>query len=150
MWRLRVAAIAVILSCASSAETETKGQDVPALLDAAVTAPNRDTQQASFQRIEDLGCAAVLELVEHVDDRRPLPYASISLWNNFPEAFEDSRHYAPKVVGEAVAALLTQMTGQNFGAVYNGATPQELMDEARQWREYARTTAAGELCLSRY
>ena len=139
-------AIVVLLCSAERGYAADESQQVRALLDAAVKAPNREAQQASFQSLEELGCAAVPALARYAGDRRPLPYASISLRNNFPGAFEGIRHYAPTVVGEAAAALLNQITGKHFGAVYNGATAEELEDTASQWQEYVRKTPAGSLC----
>lgn len=48
-----------------------------------------------------------------MDDRRKLPVPQISLRNEAPDAFEGIRHYGPQVVVGALAAILSQITGQD-------------------------------------
>lgn len=57
----------------------------------------------------------------------------MSLANETPGAFEGRRHYSPNAVHDALAAVLNQLTGENFVFVYNGATQQERESNRRKW-----------------
>ena len=69
-----------------------------------------------------------------------------SLKNKSPEAFEGLRHYGPQKVVDALAAILNQITGQNFGFIYNGATDAERTKTVRGWRDFLQKTPATRLC----
>lgn len=99
----------------------------------------KSTEQTAFVSLEALGTSAVPYLIAHLGDMRPLPEHEISLANTSPNAFEGSRHYSPETVHDALAAMLNQITGQNFVFVYNGATPQERLANAEQWRAWCVT-----------
>jgi hypothetical protein len=93
-------------------------------------------QQRLFDRLVALGPGAVPAIIEQMDDDRALPNPAISLVNHAPDAFETVRQYAPKVVVDALAAVLNQLTGENFGFIYNGATAAERDASVRGWRLY--------------
>ena len=71
-----------------------------------------------------------------MDDRRALTNPTISLVNHSPDAFEGIRHYGPKVMVDALVAVLNQVTGESFGFIYNGGTTQERDAAVRGWRIY--------------
>jgi len=105
---------------------------------------NSSTERQAFADLEALGCPAVPAIIELMDDRRSLPDPRISLKNKSPQAFEGLRHYSPQKVVDALAAILSQVTGRNFGFIYNGATGAERTKTLRGWRDFllARTQSA--------
>jgi len=105
-----------------------------------------DTEQKAFADLEALGCAAVPAIIERMDDRRSLPDRRISLRNKSPQAFEGIRHYGPEEVVDALAAILDQVTGQDFGFIFNGATDQERSKTVAGWRSFLKSTPASKLC----
>ena len=107
---------------------------------------NSSTEQQAFADLEALGCPAVPAIIEHMDDRRSLPDPRISLKNKSPQAFEGLRHYGPEKVVDALAAILNQITGQNFGFIYNGATDAERTKTVCGWHDFLHKTPATKLC----
>lgn len=81
-----------------------------------------------------------------MDDERDLPDPRISLTNKSPDAFEGKRFYGPQKVVDALAAILNQLTGQDFGFIYNGATDTERTKTVRAWRDFLHKTPASKLC----
>jgi hypothetical protein len=110
---------------------------------------NKLTEQQAFRDLEALGCPAVPAIIEQMDDRRILPDPNISLSNNWPEAFEEKRSYGPKVVVDALAAILSQITGRDFGSIYSGATEPERKKTIQGWRGFLRKTPTSKFCGSR-
>jgi hypothetical protein len=106
----------------------------------------RDTEQKAFADLEALGCAAVPAIIERMDDRRNLPDRRISLRNKSPQPLEGIRHYGPEQVVDALAAILNQVTGQDFGFIFNGATDQERSKTVEGWRGFLKSTPASKLC----
>jgi hypothetical protein len=104
------------------------------------------TEQQAFTDLESLGCPAVPAIIERMDDRRKLPDPRISLRNKSPDAFEGLRHYGPEKIVDALAAILNQITGRDFGFIYNGATDVERDKTVRGWRDFLHTTPAAKLC----
>jgi hypothetical protein len=76
----------------------------------------KKTEHQAFSDLEALRCAAVPAIIKRMDDRRNLPDPTISLENKSPDAFEGLRHYGPKKVVDALAAILNQLTGEDFNA----------------------------------
>jgi hypothetical protein len=70
--------------------------------------------------LEEYGVSGVPYIILGLNDFRKLPVKSISLINDFPDAFEGIRHYSPHLVVDALAAILNQITGVHFGFIYNG------------------------------
>lgn len=105
-----------------------------------------DTEQKAFSDVEALGCDAVPAIIRRMDDRRSLPNPRISLRNKSPNAFEGTRHYGPRQVVDALAAILNQLTGQDFGFIYNGATEEERTKTIQGWRKFLESTPASTLC----
>jgi hypothetical protein len=149
---MRVGATAVqlvfLVACAARAqETAAPAEStVRALLQDVAGASSCGAQQAAFDQIEQLGCAAVPELVQFAADPRALVCRQMRLRNLSAGSFEATRHYSPQVVGDAVQALLTQITGQYFGDVYNGSTSDALHASARRWDAFVARTKAIDLC----
>jgi hypothetical protein len=106
----------------------------------------RKTEQQAFSDLEALGCAAVPAIIKRMDDRRKLPEPRISLRNKSPDAFEGMRHYGPEVVVDALAAILNQVTGQDFGFIYSGVTNAERTKTVTGWRDFLKKTPATKLC----
>lgn len=107
---------------------------------------NPQTEQKAFSNLEALGCPAVPAIIRRMDDRRVLPDPRISLRNKSPQAFEAIRHYGPVQVVDALAAILNQLTAQDFGFIYNGATDEERTKAVQGWRTFLETTPAADLC----
>jgi hypothetical protein len=106
------------------------------------------TEQQAFADLEALGCAAVPATIERMDDYRKLPDPRISLRNKSPDAFEGLRHYGPEKVVDALAAILNQITGQDFGFIYKGATDAERWQTVKGWREFLKKTPRAQLCAA--
>jgi hypothetical protein len=107
---------------------------------------DQKTEEQAFIELESLGCPAVPAIIERMDDRRKLPDPRISLRNKSPDAFEGLRHYGPEKIVDALAAILNQITGKDFGFIYNGATDAERDKTVRGWRDFLHTTSASKLC----
>jgi len=107
---------------------------------------DQKTEQQAFADLESLGCPAVPAIIERMDDRRKLPDPNIALRNKSPDAFENQRYYGPKKIVDALAAILNQITGRDFGSIYNGATDAERDKAVHGWREFLHTTPAAKLC----
>jgi hypothetical protein len=107
---------------------------------------NSSTEQQAFADLEALGCPAVPAIIERMDDMRSLPDRQISLKNKSPEAFEGMRFYGPQKVVDALAAILNQITGKDFGFIYNGATDAERTKTVHGWRDFLHKTPATKLC----
>jgi hypothetical protein len=125
---------------------QTVDAQVRALIDTAAGARSQEEQQAAFDRVLSLGCAAVPALGAALDDGRRLPVRYIRLENHAQNRFEAFRQYGPETVTDAVAALLNQLTGEHFGSIYNGATPEERAKTVKAWREFIARTPPGQLC----
>jgi len=110
---------------------------------------DKKTEHQAFSDLEVLGCAAVPAIIERMDDRRRLPIPWISLRNKSPNAFEGKRHYSPQVVVDALAAVLSQITGQGFGFISNGATEAERTKTIQGWRDFLKKTPPSKLCDAR-
>lgn len=106
---------------------------VRALIEAML---ERGAEKRAFAELEELGEAAVAAMILFMDDRRELPIKSISLRNKGSGNFEEFRHYGPQVVADAIAAILNQITGENFGTIANGASERERKAAIDGWRVY--------------
>lgn len=96
----------------------------------------RQDQQVLFDALIALGPAAVPAMIMQMDDDRPLANSAISLRNTATDAFEAYRHYGPKSIGEALAAILNQITGESFESTYNGGNAEERARSVAGWRIY--------------
>lgn len=131
-------ALCLLPGCASGRGSESLESRVSRLVDQ--TTKSEKAAQKAFGELESLGNQAVPYLVGHLGDMRPLATREISLVNKASDAFEGVRHYGPKTVHDALAAILSQITGRSFVIVYNGATPQEREDNRSKWIEWCRVT----------
>lgn len=75
-------------------------------------------------------------MIDLMDDRRPIPFRTITLENHAPGTLEGLRHYGPELMVDAVAAILNQITGADFGFIYNGASEAERRATVIGWRRY--------------
>lgn len=93
-------------------------------------------QQDAFRRLEALGMDAVPAIVAQMDDRRPLAVQQISLVNHAVDAFEGMRHYGPKLMVDALSAILNQITGESFSGIHNGGSEEDRVHDVSGWRIY--------------
>lgn len=100
-------------------------------------------QKRALGKLEQLGQAAVPAIILLMDDRRELPIKGISL-RNPPGFFESSRHYGPQVVADALAAILNQVTDEDFGSIYNGGSEHQRRAAIDGWRVYLHRTKFSE------
>jgi hypothetical protein len=84
-----------------------------------------------------LGPDAVPTIIDQMDDRRPLTVHAIALANTAPGGFESIRHHGPEQIVDALAAILGEITGQNFGFIENGGSDAERRASIEGWRVYA-------------
>jgi hypothetical protein len=108
------------------------------------------TENLAFAELEALSAEGVPYIVAHLGDARPLPVQQISLVNHPANAFEGLRHYGPKTVHDALAAILNQITGQSFEFVSNGSTPEQRATNKQQWQAWCQETFPHKsaICLS--
>ena len=119
---------------------------LPLVLAQAAKTLNTGTEQRAVADLESLGCPAVPAIIKQMDDRRKLPHPHISLKNKSSYSFEGMRHYAPEQVVDALAAILNQITGRDFGFISTGATDQERTKAIRGWRNFLKNTPAKLRC----
>jgi len=118
-------------------------KQVAALIEKTLEAKN---EEQAFSDLEGLECAAVPAIINRMDDRRKLPDPHISLRNKSTGTFEAIRQYGPQVVVDALAAILNQITGRQFGFIYNGATEVERTKTIHGWRNFLSKTPEAKLC----
>jgi hypothetical protein len=116
-----------------TAQPDTYHQTVKALIEKML---HERTEAAAFQKLEQMGQAAVPSMIRLMDDRRLLPIPQISLENRSPNAFEGIAHYGPKLVVDAMAVLLEAMSGESFGTIANGGSERERAATVDSWRIY--------------
>ena len=91
----------------------------------------------SFKQLEKLGEIGVPYIILLMDNFETLPIKSIILENNWEDAFESYRQYGPELVIDALAAILNQITGEDFGSIHNGdAAQEERILALNGWRIY--------------
>ncbi|WP_434026606.1 hypothetical protein [[Pseudomonas] boreopolis] len=134
---IALAILGLLPGCASGRGNESFESRISKLVDQ--TTKSERTERKAFSELESLGNQAVPYLVGHLGDMRPLAAQEISFENKASDAFEGARHYGPRTVHDALAAILNQITGQNFVFVYNGATPQEREENRDKWIEWCRS-----------
>ncbi|MCF6292507.1 MAG: hypothetical protein L3J04_03830 [Robiginitomaculum sp.] len=67
-------------------------------------------------------------IIAQLDNRRRLKYRYLILEN-----------HSPKLMVDALATILIQLTGQSFGTISNGATNTKRDNTVNGWRVYAMT-----------
>jgi hypothetical protein len=82
-----------------------------------------------------MGRSAVPPMILMMNDRTRFGCGSLTLPNP-PGMIERDRHYAPKQVVDAVAALLNHQTGENLGGIHNGGTEAARGRTVAAWRVY--------------
>lgn len=123
-----------LLACAAGPRGEALDDHISRLVD-QTTKSERSARRA-LNQLESLGYQATPYLIGHLADVRPIAVRSIDFENKAPDGFELVIHYAPKTVHDALAAVLSQVTGVNFIRVYNGATLQERNENRDKWVEW--------------
>ncbi|MEO8616327.1 MAG: hypothetical protein ABI600_14370 [Luteolibacter sp.] len=109
-------------------------QKVKKLIDATT---RKESQKDAFKQLEALGWDGVPSIIMLMDDDRDLAIKHIELDNHAADAFEGIRQYGPSKVVDAMAAILNQITAENFGFIYNGDdTEQDRHDCADGWMMY--------------
>jgi hypothetical protein len=116
---------------------------LPRTISRAESRRGTEEQQELFDALVALGPEAAPAIVTLMDDARPLAHPAISLVNTAPDRFEGLRHYTPKVLTDALAAVLNQITGEHFGFIYNGATPAERRQTVDAWRAWLDQRQSG-------
>lgn len=116
------------------------GAQVKLEIDRALAAESQEESQAAFESILELGCRAVPEIVDRMDDRRELPIKYIRLKNDSPDAFEAFRQYGPEVLADALAAILNDITSADCGFIFNGATEEQRAASVACWQKFVRET----------
>src|SRR5262245_55198580 len=140
-FRIAAVSVAALLGTgASEPGAGGLGPKVKAGIERALSAKSQDQVQAAFESILELGCPAVPEIVDRMDDRRELPVHYIRLTNKSPEAFEAFRQYGPVVVTDALAAILDDITTGDCGFIFNGATEKQRVETIECWRKFVRDT----------
>ncbi len=151
MKRLLFFALLVLLApgsataLASDVDGEGIGDAVRQLIDEAVAASDQDEQQAAFDRLMALGCAAVPAIVEALPDDRDLTIRYIRIMNS-PEAFEAIAQYGPEKATDALVVVLGYLTGKHFGFIHNGASAEDRATTVAAWRAFLEETPPSELC----
>ena len=145
--------LAILFLSYSSACSTSYGKEPAPTVDQRVAAligrmMNSATERKAFSDLEALGCPAVPAIIAQMDDRRSLPDKRISLRNKSSDAFEAFRYYGPGQVVDALAAILNQETGQDFGFIYNGGTEAERDNAVRGWRRFLQNTPSAKLCYA--
>ena len=138
--------LSVLSGCASGSAHDSLSNRVSRLVDEATMSTR--SQEKALSELGRLGEPAVPYLVGHLGDMRPLARSEISLTDSALNSFEGLRHYSPDTVHDALAAILNQITDQNFVFVYNGATHQEREENRDKWAEWCHSTYAdqAEVC----
>lgn len=95
-------------------------------------------QARLLKELQTLGIEAVPFIVKYMDDRRLLQFEYLALENRAVNRFEAMRQYSPRLVVDAIAAVLNQVTGENFGFIYNGGEDIARSEVVRGWKDYVR------------
>jgi hypothetical protein len=133
---LVVACLVVMSGCSCVPAREASLDEQVALLIASIdSAGDAKELAAEFAALERLGKPAVPYIIKRMDDRWDLRVPRVVL-ENPPTTFETHRIYVPKKTVDALAALLNQLTGVNFGFIYNGATDEARARSVAQWRAW--------------
>ncbi|MDR2717889.1 MAG: hypothetical protein LBB89_07495 [Treponema sp.] len=94
-------------------------------------------EHGSFKQLEKTGEKGVPYIILLMNNFKTLPVKSIRLENKSKYAFEAYRHYSPELVIDALTAILNQITGEDFGSIYNGeAAQEERILALNGWRIY--------------
>jgi hypothetical protein len=94
------------------------------------------TQQQAVYELQRLDRRAAPSVIRQMDDRRTLPDKHTQFINTHPHGFEGILHYSPKVVVDALATVLGDLTDESFGQIYNGGTEDERRQVVDAWRVY--------------
>ena len=91
----------------------------------------------SFRNLEKIEKIGVPYIILALNNFKKLPIKYIKLENKSVNAFEKYRQYGPELVIDALAAILNQITGEDFGAIENGEATKEMrISVLNGWRIY--------------
>jgi len=108
--------------------------DVKAAIDDLASADGAKIQAAADKLVGMTG-RVVPAIIARMDDRRPVK-KGIGFKNKAPDALEGVRHYGPKQVVDALAAILNARTGQVFKSIYNGGSDADRDAEVEAWKKW--------------
>lgn len=134
-----------MLACASGRIGDPMGARVASLVDGIAKTEN--SQERALRELERMGDPAVPYLVSHLDDMRPVASQKIMLMNKSDQSFEAFRHYKPQAVHDIVSAVLNQITGESFEAVYNGGSDLQRQKNIREWTAWCRLSYPSQVDL---
>lgn len=112
----------------------------------ALAARDEAAQQAAFDAIDGLGCRAAPAIAAVLGDGRKLPFRALRLGRPSTGPAGAARSYTPETVTDALAAILSDLTWQHFGFIYNGATEEERARAVKLWRDYLAGRPLDEIC----
>jgi hypothetical protein len=127
---------AFLTSCCSAVRSDLYNDKVTSFINEAISSTSQEEQQKAFDSIINLGCDAVPAIAASLGDSRRLPINYLRLTNDWPYAFEAFRQYGPETVTDALAAILNQLTGRDFGFIYNGAADAEREKAIKGWHSF--------------
>jgi hypothetical protein len=135
-----LAAVAAPLAAGepSAAAAPQPGDAVKAQVERALAARSATEQQAAFEAILDLGCRAAPAIGAVLDDGRKLPFRELYLGREPGKPGGKRHEYTPETVTDALAAILSELTWQHFGVIYNGATDEQRAKTVALWRAYLK------------
>ena len=135
-----LATLAVALSAGvarpAAAGEKPASDPVRGAVERALAAKSAEEQQAAFDALDALGCRAAPAIGAALDDGRKLPFRALALGRRAGARSGPAREYAPETVTDALAAILSDLTWQHFGFIYNGATAAERSRAVALWRAY--------------
>lgn len=133
----------IFFSCPACAVSMSNQQQIESRIEYLINSMLiKESQSNAFKTLEEMGEEAVPYIVMHMDDRRKLPpRTSISLENKPVNSFEKFRHYKPRLVIDALAAILNQITGKGPEKpdIFNGTESETDRDKVvSYWREHVK------------
>lgn len=95
---------------------------------------SESTARRAYEALISLGPDAVPAIILQMDDRRRFPPGRIMVPNS--SGYESIAHYGPKLIVEALAAILSRLSDRSFNMIYNGGTDEQHVHEVACWRVY--------------
>jgi len=89
---------------------------IAGLVDQIVTPTKEYSVNDTLNKLDSTYCPAI---IKYLNDYRPIQINSIN-FRNEKKFWEESRHYGPNKVIDYLAAILNDLSGANFGSIYNG------------------------------
>jgi hypothetical protein len=67
-------------------------------------------------------------------------------YEQIAKCFRGDADYGPEKIVDALAAILNQITGRDFGFIYNGGTDEQRTTAVQGWRNFLKNTPSAKLC----